>query len=517
MTSSSLARTKPQGVISKARLADIALALTYVSITSLLVKSGTLLEHLGYHYIKPGGFPWEKFHPGTLIACCALAARILAANDVKAETRRLLASDPLISLYLLSLVIAAAHAVVITKNPVSGLVDTFLLPVILFALTKDLDPRIRRSLALLICAFMAGNACIALAEYLTGWRLVPVVVDFRIPEPGQAPDPDADPGALVALFDWRATALLGHSLENALVTGALILCLASPGTRWLRPMFRFPLLALSLLALVAFGGRSSLVLAIAGALLFGIAAAARKLAAGTSISRRGTALALFSIPIVCSVAWVAVESGFFDRLVSRFVEDSGSAAARIQMWDMFQPLTTWQILLGPDPDVLRLQQHLLGLELGIESFWIGLTLAYGLIIATLMFIGLALLAVRIVLSSGPGASAILIYFFLNASTSTSLSSKTTTFGLVILLILVLLQKDRRCDILIPGLYASTGSTWQSRPQEGDLVAIDYEEKFGTEISQSRPLVLICRSTVFVGNRCRVHSASSSIQRSAGSR
>lgn len=454
MASSSLARTSRNGAFSKTRFADIALLLTYASITSLLVKSATLLEHLGYHYIQPGGFPWEKFHPGTLMACCALGARILAADNVKAEARRLLATDPLISLYLFSLAIAAAHAIVITKNPVSGLVDTFLLPVILIALTKDLDPRIRRSLALLVCVFMGANACIALVEYLTGWRLVPVVVNFRVPGPGEAPDPDTDPGALAALFDWRATALLGHPLENALMTGALILCLASPGTRWLRPIVRFPLIGLSLLALVAFGGRSSLVLTIAGVVLFGVAAAARHLAAGRPVSRRALAVTLFSLPAVGVVVWLAIASGFFDRLVMRFIEDSGSAEARLQMWDMFQPFTTTDILLGPDPDVMSVQQHLLGLELGIESFWIGLTLAYGLIVASMMFIGLGLLALRVALSSGPGGTAIMVYFFVNASTSTSLSSKTTTFGLVILFVILLLQKDRRSDILVPGLYAS---------------------------------------------------------------
>ena len=454
MASSSLARTAPSGVFSKARFADIALLLTYASITSLLVKSATLLERLGYHYIVPGGFPWEKFHPGTLIACCALGARLLAANNVKSEARRLLASDPLISLYLLSLVIAAAHAIVITKNPVSGLVDTFLLPVILMALTKDLDPRIRRSLALLVCGFMGANACIGLAEYLTGWRLVPVVVDFRVPGPGEAPDPDTNLGALAALFDWRATALLGHPLENALMTGAIILCLASPGTRWLRPIIRFPLMGLSLLSLVAFGGRTSLVLAIAGVMLFGAVAVARHLAAGTPVSRRATAIALFALPVLGVVAWFAIASGFFDRLVMRFIEDSGSAEARTQMWDMFQPFTTTDILLGPDPDVMKVQQHLLGLELGIESFWIGLTLAYGLVVAGMLFIGLGLVALRVALSSGPGGTAIMVYFFVNASTSTSLSSKTTTFGLVILFVILLLQKDRRSDILVPGVYAS---------------------------------------------------------------
>ena len=465
MVPSSLARAPSGGVFSKTRLADIALLLTYASITSLFVKSATLLEHIGYHYITPGGFPWEKFHPGTIMACFALALRILAADNVKAEARRLLASDPLITLYLAAIAIAAAHAIVISKSPVTGLVDTLLLPVILLALTRDLDPRIRRSLALLSCAIMGLNACIGLAEFLTGWRLVPVVpAGFVMPDPGQAQNSDTDVSVLAALSDWRATALLGHPLENAFMTGALMLCLAAPGARWIRPGFRFSLLGVSLVAMVAFGGRSSLVLSVLGVVLFGAAAAARHLAAGSAIPKRGMAIALFVMPAAVAIILLAWDAGFFDKFVMRFVEDSGSAEARIRMWDMFQPFSMTEILLGPDPEVVAVQQHLLALELGIESFWVALTLGYGLIVAGMLFVGLGLLAWRIVSVSGPGGAAIMIYYFVNASTSTSLSSKTTTFGLVVLLVVLILQSDRQSGILIPGVYASPPNGTDSPPQ-----------------------------------------------------
>lgn len=419
------------------------------------MKSATLLEHIGYHYITPGGFPWEKFHPGTIIACCALAVRIVSADSPKAEARWLLASDPLITLYVVAIVFAAAHAALISKNPVTGLVDTLLLPVILLALIKDLDPRIRRSLALMICAIMGLNACIGIAEFLTGWRLVPVAPSgFVMPDPSLPLDPDVDAGVLAALSDWRSTALLGHPLENAFMTGTMILCLAAPGARWIPPAVRFPLMALSLVAMAAFGGRSSLVLSVLGAFLFGAWAIARHLAVGASIPKRRAAIALFALPVVSALVFTAVQAGFFDKFVMRFIEDNGSADARIQMWQMLDPFTTTQILLGPDPEVARVQQRLIGLELGIESFWLGLTLAYGLIVASMLFIGLGLLAWRVVTLSGPGGAAIMLYYFVNASTSTSLSSKTTTFGLVVLMTVLILQSSRRSDILIPGVYTS---------------------------------------------------------------
>lgn len=483
VSTSSIYRSS-SGLISKARLADIALLLTYVSITSLFVKSATLLEHIGYHYITPGGFPWEKFHPGTIVACCALAVRIFAADDVKAEARWLLASDPLVTLYLTAIAIAAAHAVLISKNPVTGLVDTLVLPAVLLALTKDLDPRIRRSLALMICAIMGLNSLIGLVEFLTGWRLVPVApAGFVMPDPSRPPDPDADAGVLAALSDWRSTALLGHPLENAFMTGTIILCLAAPGARWVRPIVRFPLIGLSLVAMAAFGGRSSLVLSVLGMVLFGALAVARHLAAGTAIPKRGAAVVLFALPIACALLFVVVQAGFFDKFVMRFIEDNGSAEARVHMWQMFEPFTAVQILLGPDPEVARVQQRLIGLELGIESFWIGLTLAYGLVVAGMLFIGLGLLAWRVVSISGPGGAAIMLYYFVNASTSTSLSSKTTTFGLVVLMVVLILQSDRRSDILIPGVYASPPDRGDAR--RGGRTRAQTATRSGTRVECAR--------------------------------
>ena len=452
MTHSALPRIPARPFFTKTRIADIALALTYAATASLFIKSATLLERLGYHYMSPGGFPWEKTHPGTIVAAFALIARILAADDPRAEARRLLLTDRLLTLYFVTIAIAAAQAIFVTHYPFTGLIDTFFLPGMLLILMRDLDPRIRRSLALVACAIMTVNGCIGVAEYLTGWHLVPVVPsDFVMPDLTQTPDPN-DVIILAALSDWRATALFGHPLENAFMSGALILCLASPGTRWLRPGFRFPLMALSLVAMVGFGGRTSLVLSVVGMVLYGMMAVARTLAAGAPIPRRGLAIALFAVPVVCALVLIVANAGFFDKLIMRFVDDAGSAEARIKMWDMFQPFTTTEILLGPDQDVVTLQQRLLGIELGIESFWVALTLYYGLIVAGLLFLGLGLLTVRVIQAGGPGTTAIMVYYFVNASTSTSLSSKTTTFGLVILLVILLLQKDRRSDILIPGVY-----------------------------------------------------------------
>ena len=75
-----------------------------------------------------------------------------------------------------------------------------------------------------------ANAVVALAEYLLNWRLV----TFDLP-----PGVTGDPRRTDLVFDWRAaldlewraTALLGHPLQNGLIIGAFVLILGLSGRR----------------------------------------------------------------------------------------------------------------------------------------------------------------------------------------------------------------------------------------------------------------------------------------------
>jgi hypothetical protein len=88
-------------------------------------------------------------------------------------------------------------------------------------------------------------------------------------------------------------------------------------------------------------------------------------------------------------------------------------------------------------------QRLEGLEFGVESFWLAFALSYGLVMTTVLIVGLAAFVVSIVQLSGRGAVPVFLFFFAVASTSTSLSSKTTGFGILTMLILLVLRRDER--------------------------------------------------------------------------
>jgi hypothetical protein len=123
------------------------------------------------------------------------------------------------------------------------------------------------------------------------------------------------------------------------------------------------------------------------------------------------------------------------------VDDHGSASTRVEMFEIFRHLTWAEILLGPNADYVHNLMRHYGLDYGIESFWVAIVLAYGLIAGLVFFLGLFLFCAEVV-KERPAALAVMIYFFAVASASLSLSAKTHGFSMFIVMILVLLPAGR---------------------------------------------------------------------------
>ena len=94
----------------------------------------------------------------------------------------------------------------------------------------------------LLHLLMFANALLALAEFALGFRLTPL-----------------DAGGVIIEGDWRASALLGHPLTNAVLTGSYLIILSLGGGRNLPWILRPVVFGISLLAMNAFGGRMALV------------------------------------------------------------------------------------------------------------------------------------------------------------------------------------------------------------------------------------------------------------------
>lgn len=418
-----------------------AYLMTMLSIVVFFAISPLVLSKMGINYETAGGSPLEKMHPGTLLAIMALALRLASSGEPLKLFWHLLTHQMGLFLFTGSYLIATVYTVLFLKVPFTPMVDTFLLPVVFALLLQDLDERAARFLALVLGLVLCANAFIALAEYLLNWRLV----TLNLPE-----GVTGDPSRTDLVFDWRATldlewratALLGHPLQNGLIVGSFILILASPGAGWIPNIVRLPLLLIELASMVTFGSRVSLSLTI----LFGSLLIVRRfaifLARRERVSRNVVIAAVLCLPVFTGFCAYLAEAGFFDRLIERFGSDAGSAATRVTMFEMFRPISFYDLLFGPDQALTATWRRMEGLEFGIESFWVGMPLIYGLLISAVIFAGLACFCYALIKMGGRGTTSILLTFFLTASTSASLSGKTPALGMETVMILLFLRKDR---------------------------------------------------------------------------
>ncbi len=426
-----------------------AYLLTLLSIVVLFAVSSLVLSAVGINYDTSGGSALEKIHPGTFIAILALALRLASSPHPFALLWRLMTAQFGLLFFIGVYLFATIYTVLFLKVPQTPMVDTFLLPIVFTLLLQDLDERSARFLALLLGVLLCANAFIALAEYLLHWHLVA----FKTPE-----GVTADPRRTDLVFDWRATldiewratALLGHPLQNGLIISAFILILESAGSSWIPAFIRFPLLLLEMASMVTFGSRVSLVLTIIFTALIASYRIAIFLMHRQRVGLKISIIAVLFPPILAGFSAYLAETGFFDRLIERFSDDAGSAETRVRMFEMFRPIGLYDLLFGPDQAVVTTWQRLEGLEFGIESFWVGMPLTYGLVISVFIFAGLAAFSLALIKMSGKGASVILLVFFLTASTSASLAQKTPALGMATVMILLFLRKDTRWHLTDEG-------------------------------------------------------------------
>lgn len=416
-----------RGAGAGGRFAQAAAALTIACVALLFGVSAMLLHQIGYNYESPGGSVFEKMHPGTLVAGLAalalIASRPRPFDFVGAALARHLGLTAFLGVWCVLLV----YIVLVQKAPFTGVIDTFLLPMILFALIDTQRRSVERRLELFLHVFLGFNSLLGLFEVVSGWRLVPYVAN----------------GIEIA-DDWRATALMGHPLANASITGCYLLVLLLRGGARLHGALRVAVIALTTAAMIAFGGRAAMVIL----LLFAAPIAFLRLATGVAYGRATPlqaamiALALFSVPI--ALLGLA-ELGAFDQFIGRFVDDQGSAKTRIAMFDLFDYILWRDILLGPDPNLIDTLKQLEGLEFGIESFWVSSALAYGVIMAGILYIGLFMFCRDLARASRPETWILLLYFFAVASTSVSLSAKTTIFAMTVAIAMVLLPPRSKTE------------------------------------------------------------------------
>ncbi|KRB23403.1 VpsF family polysaccharide biosynthesis protein [Mesorhizobium sp. Root172] len=395
-----------------------------VTVVALLFAiSGGMLWLVGYNYDGLTGNPATKIHPSTYLLILVFAWRACTFGNpvgymvAVADRRPASALMAVMSIVLLVVVIARQ------RPGMAGMIDTFVAPALLVMMLAEENEKTFARMQTVVHAIMTVNALLALFEFATKTLIFPYRLD------GEA-----------FMTDLGSTALQGHPLSNATVTSIYVLALLS-GSKSLSMPLRLGMIGLQCAALVAFGGRSAMVLTIVLGGCYLLIQGLRGLRTGR-VNLLGAALGLILAALVPVVIAVAASYGFFDALLERFVSDSGSANARVEMFDLFNHLELRDVIVGPDIDLIESLRRISGLEQGIENPIIRTVLYQGAFFTLLLFVGFALFMHEVARRCHAGIWLLMLGWLILLNTSESLASKTTLMTKFVVIALVLYRPVR---------------------------------------------------------------------------
>jgi hypothetical protein len=392
-----------------------ALGLLVLSLLAYLGLSPALLTVLGIPYDAPYGSFVFKLHPGSYLLAMALALSLAGQGNPLTALLRRLAGQPWLGLYLLAMLASFAYSLL--RYGASGsafFIDTLMMPAAMALVLLRLDAARLRGLFRLLLIAVIANAGLGLAEAALQQHLVAYTVAGGVP---------------VIEDKFRATALLGHPLENALVTSIVLLASLD---RPMAPLWRGALVAWLMLALLAFGGRTSFVLTTLALSAHAAWTALQGLRAGRYgyLQIVGAAIAmLLALPLAMASVW---RSGLGARIFEGLYLDD-SATVRLRIFSVFDYLDRFDLLFGISPAQIHALAARVGLNANleaIENFWLFMLLQLGVFGFAVFALGLTCALWLLWRRAGSGGRWTLLVFLATASTTNSLASKTSALTLL---------------------------------------------------------------------------------------
>lgn len=395
-----------------------------VAVVALLFSiSGGMLWLVGYNYDGLTGNPATKIHPSTYLLVLMFAWRACTFGNPVGYTLAIADRRPASALLAVMSIMLLVVVIVRQRPGMAGMIDTFVAPALLVMMLAEDDERTFARMRTVVHAVMTANALLALFEFATKTLVFPYRLDGE-----------------VFMNDLRSTALQGHPLSNATITAIYVLALLS-GSRSLSMPMRLGLIGLQCAALVVFGGRSAMVTTIALGGIYLLFSGVAYLRRGR-ISLPGAALAVVLSSLLPVVLAMLFSYGFFDALLERFVSDSGSANARVEMFELFKHFELRDLIVGPDIDLIESLRRINGLEQGIENPIIRLVLYQGAFFTLLLFLGFVLFMHEVARRCHPGIWLTMLGWLILLNTSESLASKTTLMTKFVVIALVLYRPVR---------------------------------------------------------------------------
>ncbi|TMJ02046.1 MAG: hypothetical protein E6G97_14570 [Alphaproteobacteria bacterium] len=388
----------------------------------LFAVSSGMLGALGINHGGITGAVASKIHPATYLSFAALGLLMAARRNPASFFASVITRQPGTLAFLITILLLAAYIVLGERKGIATIFDTYLLAVAVALIAAELDPRDLGRAERLIHVLLAANAALALVEYAIGYRFFP----FRFE-------------GVELEWDMRSTGLSGHPLENAQLTSIYLVALLAGGGASMPAALRPAAVLLQLAALVPFGGRTAMLLTLAMMAVWLVPHIVRLLRGG-----RISLIALASLAILLPILPLAIAAfaagGFFDVLLVRFSDDSGSAKTRLEMFEIFRQLSAHDILLGASPDMIDSIRRSLGLELGIENPLVRFVLYQGAVFTGFLTVGLVLFLVEIMRRLRPGYGIALLSFVILVNSYESISNKTVGLAQFIVLMIAMFHR-----------------------------------------------------------------------------
>ncbi|MDH6233862.1 putative membrane protein [Mesorhizobium soli] len=399
--------------------------LLLAGVVALLSLSNFALEFFGLPYNSIGGSIVSKIHPATYLFSLALGLAVIANRNPVGYLINLLFRS-LGSVFLLAACILLWVFISRYKNdqPASFLIDTLMAAALIVMLFADAGERTRLSIARAVHIIMVLNCFLAIVEGLSGWRLFPFVLN-----------------GLQQTWEYRATALFGHPLIGALITGVYaVILITVRDVRGLSQRWRLPILLLCMVTMPFIGSRTSFTV------VYAVAAAVMGLKAlrflrGGAVSVRMLLAVLVLAPLGVVAVTAMFQMGLFDNFLNRFIHDKSSAQSRIQLFSLFRDFGLREFLVGQTSLVLDTNVRWNGLTEGIENSWVGHLVSYGIVMSAVLWFGIAGWFVDMLRAGGRGAILPLLFVFLIISTTVGISGKTTMLTIPTVLILALVAGE----------------------------------------------------------------------------
>lgn len=396
------------------------IGLTGAAILALGTISSEVLSAMKIHYITSGGAFFEKLHPATYLTVAAFILLLMRSGDVIGELDRIVSGSKLILIYFFTCGLLAFQCIVL-KRPFTNVIDTFMLPALLSMIIWSLTPSQRKPLILCIHFIIWLNIGLGFYEYFSKHRLVPMTL-----------------GRAFVTTDWRSTALLGYPLAAAGIMAMYIMTLV---LRSHKPtLLGMAGLLVAMASLMVFGGRTALVMVLV--VFAGLALAyAWRLIRGERIGLPAVIMAACGLMLIGAAIAVLFGTGVFDNMINRFSSDKGSAQTRLASLHLLQLFDWKELLLGTEAGRAGSLQSMMGLDYGIENFWIACIVQYGIIQTGLITLGLVCFFAEVLRRSGKGAWVTVLFLCVVAASSVSFSSKTITLALYVTIICLMLPRE----------------------------------------------------------------------------